>query len=529
METRCRRRLVMLGLFFLLGGCGLAYRLYRIQGVEHLAWAQKAVQQRSDSLALYRQRGAILDCHGQPFTGRDYRTCLAVFPELLTAEERKELTPLLAAHQLRLTGKAPLLVANPGTDLVRLAEARERSGVTFCSVPLRYGRQPLAQHLLGYLDPATGRGLAGLEAVYDRELDSGRMVKLTVLTDALRRPIPGLGFRYQEESTARAGRNLVLTLDLDLQRKVETLLDRAGVVKGAVVLMEVGTGKIRALASRPAFDPYAPEQSRNAPDRPLVNRALQAYPPGELFQLVIAAAALESGKFKPESRFDETKSGYGLLTLSQAFAYAATPVFQEVMAALDQTALLALAEACGLGEGGRLGLPGEGTGRLSGKEEGGVAGLVSGAKGIAVTPLQMAALLQVVAGHGRYYPPAVVEGWQEPDGRMAEAAWEKPAAGRQVLAAPTVAALQKMLAATVLYGRGRPAQIRQGAAGAGGAVLSGPAGEGPVAYSWFAGYAPVQNPRLVGVVFLEEDPGGAEKAALLFAALMERIGSGLGF
>jgi len=491
--------------------------------VENLSWALQAVHQRSDSLALYRQRGAILDCHGDPFTGRDHCTYLVVFPALLTAEERKEIAPLLAAHHAPMKGLAPVTIANPSAELVRFAKTKEEAGVTFCTIPLRYGRQAMAHHLLGYLHPTTGQGLDGLEAVYDRELNSERMINLTVLTDALRRPIPGVGFRYQERSDAPAGKNLVLTLDLNLQRKVEALLDQAGIAKSAVVLMEVGTGKIRALASRPVFDPYAPQQSLNDPDRPLLNRTVQPYPPGDLFKLVIAAAALESGKFQPETLFYHAQSGYGLVTLTQAFAYAVSSVFQEVMAALDRTALLTLAEACGLGGGGRLGLPGEGTGCLPGKE--GIEGsaLVTGEHGVAVTPVQMAALLQVVAGNGWYYPPSVVEGLQEPGGSRRQTLPETPAPGCPVLSRTTVAALQKMLAASVLYGTGRRAQIRQGAAGAGGAIPSGHNGERPLFHSWFAGYGPVHTPRLVGVVFLEDDPDGPEKAAALFASIMEEV------
>jgi cell division protein FtsI/penicillin-binding protein 2 len=362
--------------------------------------------------------------------------------------------------------------------------------------------------------------LDGLEAVYESQLNSERMVRLTVMTDALRRPIPGLGWRYQEESGVPAGKNLVLTLDLVLQKKVEALLDQIPVAKGAVVIMEVGTGKIRALASRPVFDPYAPQQSLNHPDRPLLNRALQYYPSGHLFNLLIVAAALESGKVQPDAFFYDRQSGHGLITLTHAFAYGVPAVFQEVTAALEPASLWTLAETCGLGAGGRLGLPGEGTGLVPGKASKIETDLSTGEQEVAVTPVQMAALLQIVAGNGWYYPPVVVEGLQEPDG-----SWSAPPLvslpNQPVLSEPTVRALQKMLVATVLYGTGQLAQVRQGAAGVGGAIQAGLGGEEPRLYSWFAGYAPAHDPRLVGVVFLEDDPAGAEQAAVLFASIME--------
>ncbi len=463
MEAKSRRRLIFLGVFFLLVGCYLAIRLYYLQVVENVAWAHQAVNQRSDGLALYRQRGAILDYQGNPLTERDHRPYLAIFPALLTTEEQKAIRPLLAADQVWREGDecSPVTIAEPSAALLRYVSERPMTGVTFCTVPLRYGIKPIAHHLLGYVHPASGKGLAGLEAVYENDLTSGQMINLAVMTDALRRPIPGLGWRYQEETGTRPGSNLVLTLDLALQSKVEELLDAARVRKGAVVIMEVGTGKVRAMASRPVFDPYAPQQSLQDPDRPLQNRALTAYPPGPLLNPIIMAAALES---KP---------------------------------------VLAMAKNCGFGTATGWEIPGEESG-----------------SGITVTPVQIAAAFQVVACNGNYYPPVVVEGLQGADGKAEPLVSAGSSPGRPALAGSTVVALQEMLEANVLYGTGQQAQIRQGVAGLGGTVISGQARDDAEAHSWFGGYAPVAAPRFVGVIFLEDVPDRADAAATLFAAIM---------
>ena len=187
-----KQRVYLLCTVLLMAGFYLAYRLYTIQVAANRDWALKAVNQRSDGLALYRQRGAILDCHGQPLTGRDHRVYLAVLPPLLTAEERKVLTPLRAAHHVKMDGVLPLTIADPSAELLRLVAERPMMGVTFCTIPLRYGSHPVAHHLLGYVHPTTGEGIAGLEAMYDEVLASDRRVKLAVMTDAHQRPIPGL-------------------------------------------------------------------------------------------------------------------------------------------------------------------------------------------------------------------------------------------------------------------------------------------------------------------------------------------------
>ena len=516
-----RQRIYLFCTVLLLAGCYLAYRLYTIQVTHNYDWALKAVNQRSDGLALYRQRGAIIDCHGQPLTGRDHQAYLAVFPPLLTTEEKKALAPLLAAHHIRMDAHSPVTIANPSAELLRFINERPMAGVTFCTIPLRYGTRPLAHHLLGYVHPTTGEGIAGLEAMYDEILASDRLVKLTMMADAHQRPIPGLGWRYQEETIRRPARNLVLTLDFGLQRKVETLLDEAGVTKGAVVLLEVGTGKIRALANRPVFNPYRPQLSLNDSDRSLQNRALAAYPPGGMWRLIIAAAGLERGLLHPDQVFcDEAGTGPGFMTLTQAFAYGTRSVFQKTVSLLGAEPVLAIAGACGLGAA-TLRFPGEETGFLSdwvGVDDS--TAVVSDGENITVTPVQIAVVLQVIAGGGDYYPPTVVEGIQQEDG-----AWSPLSAatetGRPVMAAATVAALRKMLEATVLYGTGQKAQIQHEAAGVDGMVVSGYREGQAIYHSWFAGYAPAYAPRLVGVVLLEDDPGGAERAAALFASLME--------
>lgn len=481
MEVKNRCRLTFLGVVFLLWGCYLAYRLYYLQVVENVEWAFQAVNQRSDGLALYRQRGAILDCHGNPLTGRDHRPYLAIFPALLTAEEQKAIRELLVGDQVWLKGDeySPLTIAGPSAALLRYVSERSIRGVTFCTVPLRYGIKPIAHHLLGYVHPATGKGLAGLEAAYEKDLASGQTIKLTVMTDALKRPIPGLSWRYQKEAGTHPGRNLVITLDLALQSKIEALLDAARIRKGAVVVMEVGTGKIRALASRPVFDPYVPQQSLQDPDQSLQNRALTAYPPGPLLNPIIMAAALEG---KP---------------------------------------VLDMAKNCGFGTASGWGIPGAESGFLP--TELGTDGhdpLGTGEKEITVTPVQIAAALQVVAGNGNYCPPIVVEGLQRREEEGEPLAIIPLQPGRPVLTGPTVAALQDMLEAAVPQGTGQLGQMRQGLAGLGGTVFTGQAYADPQSCSWFAGYAPVQAACFVGVVLLEDVPNGAETAATLFANMM---------
>ena len=113
---------------------------------------------------------------------------------------------------------------------------------------------------------------------------------------------------------SKQGKDLELTIDLNLQLIAEDVLkDKNG---GAIIVMDPRDGAIRALASKPTFDlnffskDFKPQKEYdalfNSPDKPLFNRALNAYDPGSVWKIVTAIAGLESGKFPPET-FLETK------------------------------------------------------------------------------------------------------------------------------------------------------------------------------------------------------------------------------
>ena len=114
--------------------------------------------------------------------------------------------------------------------------------------------------------------------------------------------------RVLGDKPAKAGKDLRLTLDLDLQRAAEKALD--GVRKGAIVAMDPQTGAVRAMASRPNFDPNifsdgpttAQWNDLNRPEAPMLNRAFQGFPPASTFKIVTTIAGIESGKLGETSK-----------------------------------------------------------------------------------------------------------------------------------------------------------------------------------------------------------------------------------
>jgi penicillin-binding protein 2 len=327
--------------------------------------------------------------------------------------------------------------------------------------------------------------------------------------------------RVLGEKPASAGKDLRLTLDLPLQQAAERALD--GVRKGAIVAMDPQTGAIRALASRPTYDPNlfspAPSVSQwrdlNAPDAPLLNRALQGFPPASTFKIVTSIAALESGKYAPDSKELTTASfchaglcyrdhvSMGPIGFPLALAVSSNSFFYRAALKMGPDPLFKAARQLGFGSPTGLELEEEESAGLLGDqawkktvlgEPWTAVDTITSAIGqgaVLVTPLQMARMYAAVANGGWLVTPHLVE-------RAPEREWIgfKP---------ETLATVRQGLRKAVLEGTAK-ALNEPGLPPAAGKTGTAEDPPRPV-HAWFGGYAPADQPQLV-VIALGENSGG---------------------
>ena len=321
-----------------------------------------------------------------------------------------------------------------------------------------YPNNSLAAHMLGYVthNNDTGdivakqfnyrlddyQGLSGIERLMDTDLGGQAGWKSVIVNS--------LGYSQRETIGAPVvpGRNVVLTIDLDIQKAAETALAGAQAnVRGAVVVMDARNGDILAMASAPTYDPnfYAVKRDKAAQDkemeylsntntRPQIDRAMQEnYAPGSIFKIVVGMAGLEAGTLDPneiymspgnfpmrglKSPIGDT-AGAGPFDFDRALAKSSNPYF--ITNGLKPGVLPKI-----IGLGRRLHL-GERTGVLHGQEAPGhlpsqkdittsswrpveTAYLSIGQGQIAVTPLQMAVMTSAVANGGKVFWPRLVVG-----------------------------------------------------------------------------------------------------------------------
>jgi len=527
----------------------LCYKLYHIQVEQFENFSLAAFRQRSRLTPVYHERGQIYDRNMIPFTGRttEYIAVLqpAVFPR---DRETREMVAEVLKTDIEDFANFSVYNASPVIYPVdkETAEYFIKNPVKGVSVIERKARTDItmpAAHIVGYTDETGTQGLSGIEKAYQHILNSNNTVYALAVTDAGYQYLDEYGYRIIENRDDKP-LGVKLTLDYHMQKLAEEVMDRM-MVSGAVVVVDILSGDILVLASRPGFNPANISEYLNDEKQPLFNRAIAGYTPGSVFKIITTAAALESG-FNPGTTFDcpgytligdqvfkcwnYEEGGHGTIDLISSFAQSCNSYFIQLGTRLGAGRMLEMARKFGLGS--TTGISGQMIPEYEGMlpelseliGDGNVANLAMGQGKILVTPLQAAGLAAIIANGGIRHTFNIVDSIVNSEGEivrdMKKREWHR------VISKETANALMKMMEATVEYGTGQRADIG-GYGGSAGKTGSAETGmfddERQIIHAWFTGYFPYVEPRYAMCVFVEDGTGGGTTAAPVFAEIAARI------
>lgn len=520
-----------------------AVRLVQIQVFNNGKFAKLAAEQHGLFLQKNQLRGAIFDRNRKLLrssTSKWYLLIKNVNPRLLE-EYQTGLSFLASDFWLGVKanlGKAYWIYPKPlsQSEIARIIRIKKPDLKIIANQAGRDRQENLAWHILGMIVGETAR--SGLEYSLEPVLKQPAFsASIKSIIGGTRQPLAGLGLR---SVLMKNPPGYCLTIDQPIQSMVENILDREK-ISGAIVVLEVKSGDIIAMASRPMVKLTDLEASLNDPEAPFINRAVTAYPPGSVFKSVLLCAGLDSGLvfedefFRDqgyfqlgEKRWNCTTSegkGHGLISLTEAFAYSCNPVFIELALRLNPGLISDYAEKFGLGRPANIGLIDEAWGEIStgiGLSLGERANLALGQQLVSATPLQVASLIQTIANDGVRYTPRLLKGKINEEREMVEFGPTEPP--RKIIKEETAKQVQKMMAAVLEYGTGREAQPLCKAAGKTGTVQNNEGSELPD-HAWFAGYAPLHNPHFVVVVFCEKGVSGGKTAAPIFREIVDKVTS----
>ncbi len=574
-QTGLRQQPLVLLVLVLLFCSAMVSRLVWMQLLEGSRFRELADENRIRLVPRSPIRGRLLDRKGRVLATSKLTYSLYLEPRLVSDDDWPDLRDRLARllslkpdllDQRRQKGldrdgyRTTLALDLKPEQVLRFQEQALglRGAQVDVDILRSYPSGTLAAHALGYTQPITESefeilaekgykirdriGRTGVEAAYERHLRGkwgGQMLEVNAMGEVQR----NLGDR-----PSQAGKDLVLTLDLDLQRVAEqALADKPG---GAVVALEAATGAVLALASRPSFDPnffsklITTQKEYDAlfsnPKKPLLSRAMNPYDPGSTWKPVTAMAGMESGKFPPDTKLhttacitygghcfpDHNGTGFGHIGYADALRFSSNTFFYQVGVGVGSKALKQTADQLGfqqktgieIGWEESVGLVGDEDWAARGRgwaEPGTVpwipedmASASIGQSVVQITPLQLARAYAVFANGGWLVTPHLAAGdidWMSPEHRTKVAM--KPSTLQTIREG-----LRKVVEAGTgagLNGPGIPA-----AAGKTGTAEDSTGGPD---HAWFGCYAPYPDGKIVVVAFAQNTPGGGSVHALPMA------------
>lgn len=445
------KRLSMLTLIF--GAAVSVLYMHIFSVITGNEYKQTALGQGSYTVETGSVNANIYDCNMKRLVNSGIQNICAVNPD---SDAVKEILPHLAESRedfySELKYGKPFLCMTDTDDF-------SSENITAFEVPARYSENQPAQHIIGYT--SGGSGVCGIELSYDtflRSFSSRNSVKYKV--DGSGNVLEGIKKEVSYAEDMKAG--VVTSIDYDIQMICEKAAEN--IEKGAVVVMDIKTGEIKACVSRPSYSVSSLEKALDDEDSPLINRVLYPYNAGSVFKLMICQCALESGisdnfTYKCTGSIDingqifncHEKDGHGYQDMKAAVSNSCNTYFIELSRKLSASRLIETAKRLGFGSETRLAdnlygmagnLPSYDDMKLPAEK----ANFSFGQGKLSVTPLQVTQMVCAVANNGNMPSARLIEGITY-DGINIENRSETVYS--EVMTAETASELQKFMTAAV--------------------------------------------------------------------------------
>ncbi len=552
-DTANKRRLftllIIIGLLFFL----LLGRLFYVQVIWGPELQEKALLQWTMDTSLSAERGRIMDRDGQVLAQSGTAYMVEINPKQIKSDEllrvATELSNTLGMDyayvlsKISDTTKQQIILKRQveRAQVDQLIACRLGNGVTFGIDTKRY--YPLGNMLSQTLGFTTvdGVGQEGIERSYNKYL-AGEPGRLITETDRDNKP---LAYGTQEYIEPVDGCGLVLTVDSVVQSFLEKALQEAVTINNAKnaqgIVMDVQTGEILAISTKPDYDPNSPPRDDLALLQALVKNRIvtDAYEPGSTFKVVTLSAALDSGAVSLSSTFDCPgfkivngerikcwKNSHGHQTLEEAVRNSCNPAFMTMALAMGKETFYDYIYRFGFGSSTESGLTGESGGIVIHQKyvrENNIARIGFG-QSVAVTPMQLATAVCAAVNGGELMQPYIVKQVIGANGEIIKE--NKPTVVRRVVSEETSATVRSILESVVAMGSGRNAQIPGyrvgGKTGTAQKYVDGKPSSGSLIAS-FIGFAPADDPKYLCLILVDEPKVGVIFGSTVAAPFVKEV------
>ena len=547
-------------------------RISFIQFADGERLSKEAVEQQTRDRMINAKRGVIYDRNGKqlavsadvetvsisPITVRsdgDPTACAETLSQILGIEKETILEKInLNTSYVMIQRK----VEKERADAIREAKL---TGVYLDADTKRYyPYNNIASHVIGFTG-ADNQGLYGLEQIYDSKL-KGQSGRIVTARNADGTEMP---YKYDRYYTPEDGYDITLTIDVSIQHFLEKHLEQAITdlhlnAGAAGIIMDVKTGEILAMATKPDFDlnePFAindpsvkskidsisDSKEKAAATQEYLekiwsNKCVEyAYEPGSTFKIITSAMALEENVVSLQDTFNCTGSyqvadehigcwkagGHGILDFTGALMNSCNPAFMQIGARIGQNAFYKYYKGFGFTEKTGIELSGETSGMFypAGSFNEVELATASFGQGPIVTPLQMITAVSAVANDGKLLKPHLIKNITDSSGTVVQSFGTTEV--RQVISSQTSQIMRRLMEAVVSEGTGNKAYLegfRIG--GKTGTSEKLPRGSSKYVAS-FVGIAPANDPQVAILLILDEPPAGNHMGGTVASPLAGKI------
>ena len=520
------KRFALIFAFFGISFSLLYMRIFYITQKDE--YKQAASNQGSYTITVNKTYANIYDCNMVPLINRKDKYLAVINP---TSENVIDILPYLKDRDFFYK---QLESGNPFVCEVNSPEIDNNEILTF-TTKIRTSSNQIAPHIVGYT--IDNKGVTGIEKAYDSFLRSNfSSTKITYKVDGTGKMLDGTDEIIDLNDDTKAG--VITTIDYDIQAICEAASKKFE--KGAIVVMDPYTGDLKAVVSAPNFSPTDLAKSLNDKNTPFINRAFSAYNVGSIFKLVTAATALEQG-ISPDLKYECTGNidiegqifrchkhdGHGLIDMQSAMVESCNTYFINLSAMLNNSNFINTASALGFGKETVLA---DGIvsvkGNLQTERElfnpAEKANLAFGQGMLTATPVQISCLSSSIVNNGEYTKPKLIIGLTDGE----NITFNEEEKSFQAIEPMTAYKLRKFMTATVQDNEESVAKpYNTTAAGKTSTAQTGKYNEdeNEILQAWFTGYFPVDNPKYVVTVLIEDGKSGNFSAGPVFKEIAENI------
>ncbi|TDP63458.1 peptidoglycan D,D-transpeptidase FtsI family protein [Roseateles toxinivorans] len=519
-----------------LGFCILLGRALYIQVIGTDFFQKQGESRYKHALELPASRGRIVDRTGQVLAASVAVPSIWAIPKDVdaTPQQRKALAKLLEITPQELDAK---LASSPKFVWLRrqvdtqvaleIKQLKLKGVFQEGEFKRKYPEGEAAAHVVGFTN-IEERGQEGIELAFQKELQ-GRDGSRNVVKDRLGRVVEDIGERIPPSN----GQDIDLSIDSKVQffayQRIRDAVAEHKAKAGSVVVLDVKTGEILALANYPSFNP---SDRRNLSGNQLRNRALtDTFEPGSTMKPLIAALAMETGRVTPDTMI-QTAPGHisitgstisdahpnGLLSVAQVIQKSSNVGVVKLAMQMQSREMHEMFTQVGLGQRPQINFPGAVTGRLRPYKTWRPIeqATMSYGYGLSASLLQLARAYTVFGRDGELIPITMTK---QADG--------VDVAGVRVFSPKTAQAVRLMLQMAAGDGGTGPLAQTQGySVGGKSGTAHKQEGKGYASNkyrSWFVGLAPISNPRLIVAVMVDEPTNGKYYGGLVAAPVFSQV------